>query len=86
MTRETVSAKAHRYLAEGRLTVTGVAGDLVTAECRGSGEVHSLGHDPARPGGWWCSCRAPRSCCHLAALMLVTIRRKHTTGDPRQHD
>ena len=78
MTRETVAAKAARYLAEARLTVLRVDGDSVEAECRGAGEVYRLGHDPARPGGWWCSCPAPRSCCHLAALHLVAVRRRPT--------
>jgi hypothetical protein len=76
MTRESVDAKAARYLREGRLVVTCVDGDLVLAECRGTGEVYSLGHDPVRPGGWHCSCPAARGCCHLAALMLVTVRRR----------
>jgi len=76
MIRETIAAKAQRYLAEGRLVVTRVDGDLVQAECRGTGEVYSLGHDPARPGGWWCLCPAPRRCCHLIALQSVTIRRR----------
>jgi uncharacterized Zn finger protein len=73
--RETVTAKAARYLAEGRLVVTGVDGDHVTATCRGSGEgCYQLGH---RAGGWWCSCpvRGTR-CCHLLALQLVTVRRR----------
>jgi uncharacterized Zn finger protein len=74
--RESADAKAARYLREGRLLVTRVDGDSVEAECRGSGEVYALGHDPARPGGWWCSCPAPRGCCHLVALESVTVRRR----------
>jgi hypothetical protein len=72
--RETVEAKAHRYLAEGRLVVTKVDADLVTAYCRGQGELYQLGHDPGR--GWWCNCpvRTDR-CAHLIALQTVTIRR-----------
>jgi len=74
MTRETVAAKAARYLAEGRLIITAVDGDHVAACCRGDGEVHRLGHDPGR--GWWCSCpvRTDR-CAHLIALRSVTVRR-----------
>ena len=77
MTRESAESKARRYLTEARLTVTGVDGDLVTATCRGQGEQYDLGHDPRRPGGWWCSCpvRTDR-CSHLAALWLVTIRKR----------
>jgi hypothetical protein len=75
MARENATGKAARYLAEARLIVTGVDGDLVTAMCRGDGAVYDLGHEP--PGrGWWCSCPARTDCCaHLVALRLVTIRR-----------
>jgi hypothetical protein len=73
VTRETIAAKARRYVGEARLTITLVAGDVVQAVCRGSGEVYHLGHDPAR--GWHCSCPARRSCCHLVALQLVAVRR-----------
>ena len=74
MTRETIESKARRYLAEARLTVTAVDGDLVTATCRGQGEQYDLGYDPAR--GWWCTCAARGRCAHLIALMSVTIRRR----------
>lgn len=74
MTRETVEAKGRRYLAEARLTVTAVDGDLVAATCRGQGEQYDLGHDPAR--GWHCDCPARRSCAHLTALQTVTVRRR----------
>jgi uncharacterized Zn finger protein len=74
MTRETIEAKARRYLAEARLIVTAVEGDLVTATCRGQGEQYALGHHPAR--GWWCTCAARSRCAHLIALMSVTIRRR----------
>jgi hypothetical protein len=74
MTRETIEAKARRYLTEGRLVVTRVLGDEVTAVCMGKTGAYDLGHTPGR--GWWCSCpvRTDR-CSHLAALWLVTIRR-----------
>lgn len=74
--RESVDVKAARYLREARLTILRVDGDSVEAECRGTGEVYSLGHDPSRPGGWWCSCRALRSCCHLVGLQSVTVRKR----------
>jgi hypothetical protein len=73
MTRETVQAKAGRYLREARLTVTEVDGDHVAAVCRGDGELYELGHDVGR--GWWCSCAARSDrCCHLDALRRVTTR------------
>jgi hypothetical protein len=75
MTRETIEAKARRYLTEGRLVVTRVLGDEVTAVCMGETGAYDLGHAPGC--GWWCSCpvRTDR-CSHLAALWLVTIRRQ----------
>jgi hypothetical protein len=77
VTRETIEAKARRYLGEGRLVVTAVDGDLVTAVCRGQGEQYDLGHDPRRPGGWWCSCPVRTGkCAHLLALQSVTVRRR----------
>lgn len=74
MTRETVSAKARRYLTEARLVVTTVDGNLITAYCRGQGEIYQLGHHPDR--GWWCYCPARGDCAHLLALMTVTIRKR----------
>lgn len=74
MSRETIAAKAARYLASARLTVVAVSGDHVGAGCRGGGEVHRCGHDPGR--GWHCSCPARTDrCSHLAALRSVTVRR-----------
>jgi hypothetical protein len=75
--RESIGAKAARYLREARLAVLRVDGDLIEAECRGAGEVYRLGHRPGRRGGWWwCSCPARGHCCHLAALQLVTVTRR----------
>jgi hypothetical protein len=73
--RETVEAKARRYLTEGRLVVTRVLGDRVAAVCQGETGSYDLGHTPGR--GWFCSCpvRTDR-CSHLAALWLVTIRKR----------
>jgi hypothetical protein len=73
MSRETIAAKAVRYLTEGRLVVSFVSGDHVAAVCRGDGELYRLGHHIRR--GWWCDCAARRDCAHLIALRLVTIRR-----------
>ncbi len=74
--RENVEVKARRYLGESRLTVLQVDGDHVEAECRGTGEVHRLGHHPRYRNGWWCSCPARGRCCHLAALQLVIVIRR----------
>ena len=74
MTRETVEAKAERYLISARLLVVHVNGDQVAAYCRGQDAVYRLGHTPGR--GWWCSCPSRRTCAHLEALMLVVVRRR----------
>jgi hypothetical protein len=71
--RESVQDKAKRYLVEGRVTVTAVNGDLVSATCAGSGDVYDLGYHPAR--GWWCSCPVRTGRSHLTALWLITIRK-----------
>lgn len=68
MNRETVNEKAHRYLAEGRLTIELVLADEIRASCDG-GERYDLGFEA---GAWWCSCPARVRCAHLAALELVT--------------
>jgi uncharacterized Zn finger protein len=73
MPRETVAAKARRYLAEGRVTILRVGDAVVRAEVRGDGEIYETGYSPSR--GWICSCpvRGPR-CCHVLALRLVVVR------------
>lgn len=73
MTRESVTAKAVRYLSEARILVAYVNGDHVNAYARGDGETYRLGHNPA--SGWYCDCAARGDCCHLRALRLVTVRR-----------
>ena len=75
VTRESIDAKARRYLGEGRLVVTHVLGDHVAAACQGETGAYDLGDTPGR--GWWCSCPVGTDrCCHLAALWLVTIQRR----------
>ena len=75
MTRESTETKAARYLAEGRLVVTRVLGDTVDAVCQGTTGSYELGHRPGQ--GWFCSCPVRTDLCsHLAALWLVTIRRR----------
>jgi hypothetical protein len=74
MTRETLDAKALRYIREGRLRVVLVDAERIEARVRGSEAEHSVGYER---GGWWCDCEAHRfgrRCSHLAALQLVTVR------------
>jgi uncharacterized Zn finger protein len=65
--RESVEAKAVRYLGEGRLRVVLVVDGEVRASCVG-GERYELG---VEAGEAWCSCPARGRCAHLAALGLV---------------
>lgn len=70
MSRETVQAKAGRYLLAGRVIVRAVdeyAG-VVQADVRGDGAVHACGRDAT---GWFCTCKARGRCSHLLALGLV---------------
>lgn len=70
--RENAREKGLRLLAEGRLRVTKVDGDLIVAQCRGdSGRVYFLGFDPRRKQ-WRCTCLARTACAHLHALWMVT--------------
>lgn len=71
MTREGAREKGLRYLAEGRLVVEVVKGDLVQARCRGAGEIYPLGWNVR--SGWWCDCPARGPCAHLHALQSVTV-------------
>lgn len=78
---ETKADKAARIIAERRLSIE-VAGDparpgLILATCRGEAEVYTLGY---RPDGqrWGCTCEASasfhRTCSHLMALQMVTVK------------
>jgi uncharacterized Zn finger protein len=74
--RTTALDRGKQHLTDGRLILTSVNGDTITAQCRGSGEMHSLGHDLER--GWWCTCPVTTDrCSHLHALRLVTIRHQN---------
>lgn len=71
--RENTTDKAKRLLLTGRLRVTKVEGNIISATCRGdSGEVYQLGNDSPEMTFWDCSCPARTDCSHLRALWLVT--------------
>jgi uncharacterized Zn finger protein len=76
MPRESVDAKGHRYLCEGRVTIRRVEGREVDAEVRGS----DLWYVTRRRGGWTCDCPAVRRCAHLAAVALVTAPSRERPG------
>lgn len=69
--KETVAAKAGRYLAEGRVIVRALdeAAGIVSADVRGGGAVYTVAR--TRDTGWVCTCPARGTCCHLTAVQLV---------------
>lgn len=69
MNKESVTAKAHRYLTEGRVIVSIAAPGTVSAAVRGDAEVYHVAYER---GGWHCSCPARGRCAHLLAVGLVT--------------
>ena len=72
MSREGAEAKARRYLAEGRLQIQQVHGDIVQARVLGDeGDVYNVRWDQERRR-WICPCPAfgPR-CSHVLALARV---------------
>lgn len=74
-----IEAKAHRYLAEGRLTIRERSGRTVEAICRGSdAEPYRLGYRPDE--GWHCDCPAFRDCAHIHALKLVVATPPEGSG------
>jgi hypothetical protein len=79
VTKETVSAKAHRYLVEGRVIITLAVPGRVRATVRGDAEVHQVGYER---GGWQCSCPARGRCAHLLAVGLVTAPSSVRYGEP----
>jgi hypothetical protein len=66
--RESIEAKAPRYLSEGRLLIERVDESGIAALCAGS-NVYEL---RLEDGEWSCSCPATLLCSHLLALQLVT--------------
>ncbi|HCO03478.1 MAG TPA: hypothetical protein DIT48_08995 [Actinobacteria bacterium] len=69
--RETGRAgRSYQYLADGRLTIEAIDGNMVRATCHGFRDSYELGYEPGL--GWWCSCGSSRRCAHVMALELVT--------------
>lgn len=77
---ENIEQKGRRYLTEGRVTVTHLDGDIVTAEARGGDAMYSLGFDTVRRN-WYCTCLARGRCAHLVALQLVVLRPADPAGE-----
>lgn len=72
MSRETIDAKASRYLIQARVIVRQLddhAG-TVLADVRGNGAVYCCGRD--EHGRWFCDCLARGRCAHIEAVKRVT--------------
>ena len=67
--RERAAAKAGRYLTEGRLILTAVTANTVSALARGDGRIYEIsGHGNV----WSCTCPARSlNCSHLLAVRRV---------------
>jgi uncharacterized Zn finger protein len=71
VTTERASDKAVRLLADGRVSITTVAGDRVAAVVHGDTGRHEVGHDLLM--GWHCTCPTRGTACsHLMAVQRVT--------------
>jgi hypothetical protein len=71
--RETVDAKARRYMVEARVRILHCDEEAgaIEAEVRGDSRLYSTGRDSE---GWYCSCPARvQDCSHVRSLRLVTI-------------
>jgi hypothetical protein len=70
--RESIHAKALRYLCEGRIRVRVCLEDdgVLEADVRGLGAVYTV----AFAGGEWrCNCDAlVKECCHVVAVKTIT--------------
>lgn len=71
MPRENASAKARRYLGEGRVVIETVSRRTVVASVRGDGRRYRCTY---RDGLWSCTCPARSDgCAHLLATRLVVV-------------
>ena len=68
MVRENTTAKAGRYLQEGRVIITAVAPGHVTAIARGDRRLYRVTYQHPH---WSCTCPARRRCSHLIAVRRV---------------
>ena len=82
MTRETADAKARRLLAEGRVLVTYVSGDVARARVDGDTGTWEASHDA---GGWHCTCPARGRCSHAAALRMITTAPAYRATQPERN-
>jgi hypothetical protein len=72
VSRENATAKAARYLTEGRVTITAAGEGYARALVRGDGAVYQVADGRT---GRRCSCSARTLCSHLRAVGLVTAPR-----------
>lgn len=65
---ENVTAKAHRLLTAGCVTVVGRVGQQITVTVLGD---HGRYEVRRRRGGWSCGCACYGRCSHLEAALLI---------------
>lgn len=70
-----VDQKAGRLLAEGRVRLERVAGDLVVATVEGDTGTYAV---ECAQASWRCNCPARSECSHLLAVQLVVVPRYAT--------
>lgn len=74
MSRESIDAKARRYLGEARVRIRIVDRDHVEADVLGADSaIYETTHNGR---GWRCSCPARRQCAHIRALQLLVSFRE----------
>lgn len=79
MPRESVEAKAARYLLEGRVTVYQANANVIRARVQGNGDQYVV---VVTRGGYACNCLARSDrCCHVIAVQRITNR---PTTPPRR--
>jgi hypothetical protein len=72
--RETIDAKARRYLVEARVRVLfcDEEAGIIETEIRGDSGLYATGRD--EEGCWFCDCAArTHHCAHVRALRLIAI-------------
>lgn len=72
MSRESITEKAVRLLAAGKVTITRVQGNTIDATVTGDNDTYTVRR---RRGGWTCTCPAAthnRRCAHLHAAQLIS--------------
>jgi len=80
--RESAANKAKRYLNEGRVIISDVRLNRVSAAVRGNGRVYKTGFSD---GVWHCDCPTPTDrCSHLFAVRKITAPDVNEMKEPHE--